>query len=61
MVKDISALVAPQGTLVLSGILAEQAQSVIEAYEQYIAFDPLDQQEDWIRLNGTKLLPLRAE
>jgi len=50
-----------QGSLVLSGILAEQAQSVIEAYQPYIAFDPLVQQEDWIRLNGTKLLPVLPE
>jgi ribosomal protein L11 methyltransferase len=62
MAKDISALVAPQGTLVLSGILAEQAQSIIEAYQQCdIAFEPLKQQEDWIRLNGTKLLPVLPE
>ena len=62
MAKDISALVAPKGMLVLSGILAEQAQSVIEAYQQCnIVFEPLNQQEDWIRLNGTKLLPLCAE
>lgn len=61
MAQDISALVAPNGSLVLSGILAEQAQSVIDAYQPYIAFDPLVQQEDWIRLNGTKLLPVRAE
>lgn len=55
MAHDISALVAPQGTLVLSGILAEQAQSVVDAYQQYIVFEPLTQQEDWIRLNGTRL------
>jgi len=61
MAKDISALVAPHGTLVLSGILAEQAQSVIDAYQPYITFDPLVQQEDWIRLNGTKLLPVLPE
>ncbi|MFI3218049.1 MAG: hypothetical protein QX189_02890 [Methylococcales bacterium] len=42
--------------------MAEQAQSVIEAYQQCnIVFEPLNQQEDWIRLNGTKLLPLCAE
>ncbi|MSP27470.1 MAG: 50S ribosomal protein L11 methyltransferase [Methylococcales bacterium] len=62
MATDISALVAPQGTLVLSGILAEQAQSVIEAYQQCnIVFEPIKQQEDWIRLNGTKLLSVCPE
>jgi len=61
MAQDICALVAPNGSLVLSGILAEQAQSVIDAYQPYIAFEPLVQQEDWIRLNGTKLLPVCPE
>lgn len=61
MAKDISALVVPDGALVLSGILAEQAQSVIDAYQPYIMFEPLVQQEDWIRLNGTKLLPVLPE
>lgn len=42
------------GDLVLSGILAEQADSVIEAYAEKIDFTPRVQQEDWIRLSGRK-------
>ncbi|MDD1610787.1 MAG: 50S ribosomal protein L11 methyltransferase [Methylococcaceae bacterium] len=52
MSAAISALVAPSGALVLSGILAEQAESVTAAYQQHINFNALVQQEDWIRLDG---------
>ncbi len=51
---SISALVIENGDLVLSGILAEQADSVIEAYIEKIHFSPRVQQEDWILLNGQK-------
>lgn len=54
MAAAISALVVSGGQLVLSGILYEQAESVIQAYQPYIDFQPLVQQEDWIRLEGTK-------
>ncbi len=50
----ICGLVKENGALVLSGILAEQADSVIDAYAQHIDFAPRVQQEDWIRLNGHK-------
>lgn len=50
----ISALVLPHGDLVLSGILHEQAGSVSAAYQSAIDFAPPVQQEDWIRLDGTK-------
>jgi ribosomal protein L11 methyltransferase len=52
--EPISALVLPQGDLVLSGILYEQAESVSTAYQEAIAFAPPVQQEDWIRLDGSK-------
>ncbi|MDD5462294.1 MAG: 50S ribosomal protein L11 methyltransferase [Methylococcales bacterium] len=54
MSEQICALLAPGGQLVLSGILYEQAESVIDAYQPNIAFKPLVQQEDWIRLDGVK-------
>ena len=57
MSASISALVMPKGALVLSGILAEQAESVIAAYETTIDFNPLAQQEDWIRLDGLASSP----
>ena len=55
MAEPICALVVSGGQLVLSGILYEQAESVISAYRHRINFSPLVQQEDWIRLEGVKL------
>jgi ribosomal protein L11 methyltransferase len=54
MAEPICALVVSGGQLVLSGILYEQAESVISAYRHQINFSPLVQQEDWIRLEGIK-------
>jgi len=54
MSEQICALVATGGQLILSGILFEQAESVIQAYQKHILFNPLVQQEDWIRLDGIK-------
>lgn len=54
MSASITALVAMNGALVLSGILAEQAESVMVAYQNAINFNPLAQQEDWIRLDGKR-------
>jgi ribosomal protein L11 methyltransferase len=54
MVGLIAGLVAAKGQLVLSGILAEQAQSVTAAYQPYLSLDCLVQQEDWVRLAGIK-------
>jgi len=54
MAEQIANLVAPGGQLVLSGILHEQAESVMNAYRQYITFSTPVQQEDWIRLEGIK-------
>ncbi len=54
MSAAISALVVSGGALVLSGILAEQAESVRVAYQSNISFNPLVQQEDWIRLDGNR-------
>jgi ribosomal protein L11 methyltransferase len=54
MSEQICALLVSGGQLVLSGILYEQAESVISAYQSHITFNPLVQQEDWIRLDGIK-------
>jgi ribosomal protein L11 methyltransferase len=54
MSEQICALLVSGGQLVLSGILYEQAKSVISAYQPHITFNPLVQQEDWIRLDGIK-------
>ncbi|GAB6140929.1 50S ribosomal protein L11 methyltransferase [Methylosoma difficile] len=50
--SNIISLVGEDGQLVLSGILAEQADAVISSYQTSIAFTSPTQQEDWIRLDG---------
>lgn len=47
-------LVKPQGQLVLSGILNEQAESVSTAYSTELTMSPPVIQEDWCRLDGIK-------
>ena len=50
----LAALVRPGGQLLLSGILAEQADSVMAAYASWIRFSPPMEREGWVCLAGTK-------
>lgn len=50
----ISRLVKPQGQLILSGILTEQADAVSNAYHAGFVISPPIIQEDWCRLDGLK-------
>lgn len=43
------------GRLVLSGILADQAEAVAAAYTPGFALDPVMRRNDWMRLSGRKL------
>lgn len=52
LAPGITARVRPGGRLALSGVLATQAQQVIDAYAPYIALQVGDEQEGWIRLEG---------
>jgi len=42
------------GRLVLSGILAEQADEVMAVYRDWFDFDPPTIDEGWVRLAGVK-------
>ncbi|MEE9338489.1 MAG: 50S ribosomal protein L11 methyltransferase [Methylococcaceae bacterium] len=55
LAEPLSLLLKPKGNLVLSGILNEQAKSVIEAYGKVDIHikDPVSQ-EDWCQLEGQK-------
>jgi len=44
----------PNGDIVLSGILENQAQSIIEAYQPWFNLDAPAVQEEWIRITGKK-------
>ena len=51
--NDISKLVKAEGQLVLSGILAEQAQTVADAYAEQFLLTP-ENSEAWVRLSGRR-------
>lgn len=46
--------VAPGGDLVMSGILQEQAQQVIDAYQDDFILSPPLQQQEWLLIHGKK-------
>ena len=50
----LAQLVKPNGQLVLSGILTEQAAQVMAAYANQFTFDPPQHQEEWVCLAARK-------
>lgn len=48
----LSARIAPNGRIALSGVLAAQADQVIEAYSAYVALHVGAEHEGWVRLEG---------
>lgn len=42
------------GKICLSGILENQAETVMNAYRPWFEFDPVAQHEEWVRLTATK-------
>lgn len=49
-----SELTEPQGQIVLSGILAEQAENVLDAYRPYFDITLWKQHDDWVCLAGIR-------
>lgn len=54
LVGTISNYCKNQGQLLMSGILEEQSDSVMQAYENQFSFDPVVSKEEWVRLSGSK-------
>ena len=54
LAPHFAALVAPTGHIVLSGILAEQADSVIQHYQAAFDIQVVAQQEEWVCLAGRR-------
>ena len=50
----LAALTRPGGALVLSGILAAQADGVMEAYRPWFEMAPPVTREEWVRLEGRR-------
>ena len=55
MATMLSGRVAPGGALVLSGVLAEQAEAVAAAYAPFIPLTVWAEQEGWVALSGTRV------
>lgn len=51
----LSAMTKIGGKLCLSGILSAQATAVMTAYEPWFVFDPVTEQEEWVRLTAVKV------
>ena len=54
MAAMLSARVSQGGALVLSGVLAEQAEAVVAAYAPFIALTVWAEQEGWVALAGRR-------
>lgn len=57
MAPILSGLIAPHGTLVLSGILTRQAEEVAAAYAPFIHLTVWNERDGWVALSG-KLPPV---
>ncbi len=55
LAPTLNAMTRVGGKLCLSGILAIQAKTVMAAYEPWFDFDPVAEQEEWVRLTATKV------
>lgn len=54
LAPKLAAHVVPGGSIVLSGILQEQAEAVRSAYTPWFTMEPPTLQQEWVRLSGTK-------
>lgn len=54
LASQFADLVRPNGKIALSGILAEQADSVRHAYQPWFELKDTQQQEDWVLLNASR-------
>jgi ribosomal protein L11 methyltransferase len=54
LAEPLTGLLAPAGTLVLAGLLDEQAEEVIAAYQPWLSLRPWRQLEGWTCLSGTR-------
>jgi len=52
--EEIASLVQPNGHLLLSGILGEQVDDVMQAYQDTFVFDPAVLQDNWACLHAIK-------
>jgi ribosomal protein L11 methyltransferase len=51
----LTALTRPGGTLVLSGVLSEQTESLLASYRPWFNMQPPVIRDEWVRIEGTRL------
>ena len=54
LAPQLTALVKPGGRLALSGILAEQTDEILAAYDTDFELDPVAEKDGWIRVSGVR-------
>jgi ribosomal protein L11 methyltransferase len=54
LASKFASLVKPKGSIVLSGLLAKQADAITEVYSEWFEMSAAVQREDWVRLSGIK-------
>jgi ribosomal protein L11 methyltransferase len=54
LAETLNSLVKPGGHIVMTGILAEQAEGVMAAYREWFDFEVPVQREEWVLLEGLK-------
>ena len=54
LAPQLASLVKPGGLLALSGILAEQTEEILQAYQGDFELDPVAEQDGWIRVSGKR-------
>lgn len=55
LAPSLAGSVCAQGQLLLTGILADQADGVMSAYRRWFDFSPPVHREEWVLLQGTKV------
>lgn len=51
----LASLTRPGGTLILSGVLADQTEALMASYEPFFTMHPPVIQDEWVRIEGTRL------
>ena len=55
LAKAMAELVKPDGKIVLSGLLEDQAQEILTCYQQWFSMQDPVIEDGWVRLTGTRL------
>ena len=54
LAAELAGYLRPGGTILLTGILEDQAEAVMSSYAAWIEFDPPRQRDEWVLLTGSR-------